>query len=123
MAEWALTQPTLKRHVKEGFIQRDGLVLMAQDAEYFLAFLAWLTFKGQVVPESFDSEVTTKALGFEVMTSYRKALHKQFEENNLEKSDEYKTTIKTMFCGFKRNCWFIYAKRAAGQFTLRYPQL
>lgn len=103
MGEWALTVPELKAYVKSGLIQGEGLRLMATDPDYFCTFLTWLTFSGKTMPAQFEEGTTLEAKGIETLAAYRKALHKQFEENCIQKSDEYKSTIRTLFSGFARN--------------------
>lgn len=103
MGTWALTQPNLKDHVNGGVITGDGLKMMANDPNYFLTFITWLTFPEGNIPAEFDDGMTLKAHGIETLAAYRKSLHKQFEENCIQKSKNYESVIKTLFSGFARN--------------------
>ena len=103
MGVWALSQPNLKDHVHDGIIAKEGLKLMANEPEYFLTFLTWLAYPDGNIPAEFDENETMKCQGFETLCSYRKALHKQFQENQIHKSKDYNSVVSTLFSGVARN--------------------
>ena len=103
MGVWALSQPNLKDHVHDGIIAKEGLKLMANEPEYFLTFLTWLAYPDGNIPAEFDENETMKCQGFETLCSYRKALHKQFQENQIHRSKDYNSVVSTLFSGVARN--------------------
>ena len=54
IAAWALDQPGLKDHVKDGVLQKEGLKKMASHAKWFIAFLTSLTYPDSAIPIVLD---------------------------------------------------------------------
>lgn len=71
--------------------------------KHFLTFLTWLIFPDGSIPAEFDMNETIKPQGFETFCSYRKALHKQFQENRIHRSKDNDSVVSTLFSGVARN--------------------